>query len=176
MRRFLLIGFLLLSGAFAVRAQVDSAGIARTLALVDEYILALEPESLEAKAAECDFLVETCTDSLLRQAVAVKLYGHYSDSELMGEEAVAIHLYDRWFADGTVVFPDEDARFRARLFAEFNRSSLLGLPAPVLEMRDPEDAPVIVPAPSGRRAVLYFYDNDCAKCKLEAILLRSWLE
>ena len=176
MRRFLLIGFFLLSGALALRAQVDSAAIAKTLAMVDEYIVALEPESLEVKVAECDFLVETCTDSLLRQAVATKLYGHYSDSDLMGEEAVAIHLFDRWFADGTVVFPDEETRFRARLFAEFNRSSLPGLPAPVLEMRDPEDAPVTVPAPSGRRAILYFYDTDCAKCKLEAILLRSWLE
>ena len=95
----------------------------------------------------------------------------------MGEEAVAIHLYDRWFSDGTVVFPTEAERIQARFFAEFNRSSLLGLPAPVLEMQGLEDEPVTVPAPDGkRRSVLYFYDTDCAKCKLEAVLLRSWLE
>ena len=176
MRRLALIGFSLLLGVLPLRAQVDSAGIAKTLALVDEYVAALEFESLETKLTECDLLVETCTDSLLRQAVAVKLYEHYADSHLMGEEAVAIHLYDRWFADGPVTFPREEDLSRARIFAAFNRASQLGLPAPVLEMRGLEGEAVLVPAPSGRRSILYFYDTACAKCKLEAILLRSWLE
>lgn len=177
MRRLALIGLVWLLGAVGASGQPDSTAVARVLGMVDEYVAALEAEDLDTKVSECDFLVGTCTDSLLRQAVATKLYGHYVDSKLMGEEAVAIHLYDRWFADGTVAFPDEGMRFQAKLFAEFNRSSLLGLPAPVLEMRGPEEEPVTVPAPDGeRRSVLYFYDTDCAKCKLEAILLRSWLE
>ena len=177
MRRLAAIGLALLLGVFPALAQVDTAAVARALGMVDGYVAALEPEDLDTKVAECDFLVSTCVDSLLRQAVATRLYAHYADSQLMGDEAVAIHLYDRWFADGTVAFPTEAERFQARLFAEFNRSSLTGLPAPVLEMRGFEDEPVTVPAPDGqRRSVLYFYDTDCAKCKLEAILLRSWLE
>ena len=177
MRRLAAIGLSLLLGVFPALAQVDTAAVARALGMVDGYVAALEPEDLDTKVAECDFLVSTCVDSLLRQAVATRLYAHYADSQLMGDEAVAIHLYDRWFADGTVAFPTEADRFQARLFAEFNRSSLTGLPAPVLEMRGFEDEPVTVPAPDGqRRSVLYFYDTDCAKCKLEAILLRSWLE
>jgi thiol-disulfide isomerase/thioredoxin len=177
MRRLAAIGLALLLGVFTALAQVDTAAVARALGMVDGYVAALEPEDLDTKVAECDFLVSTCVDSLLRQAVATRLYAHYADSQLMGDEAVAIHLYDRWFADGTVAFPTEAERFQARLFAEFNRSSLTGLPAPVLEMRGFEDEPVTVPAPDGqRRSVLYFYDTDCAKCKLEAILLRSWLE
>ena len=177
MRRLAAIGLTLLLGVFPALAQVDTAAVARALRMVDGYVTALEPEDLDTKVSECDFLVSTCVDSLLRQAVATRLYAHYADSQLMGDEAVAIHLYDRWFADGTVVFPTEAERFQARLFAEFNRSSLTGLPAPVLEMRGFEDEPVTVPAPDGqRRSVLYFYDTDCAKCKLEAILLRSWLE
>lgn len=176
MRRLALIGLSLLLGVLPLRAQVDSAGVARTLALVDEYIAALEQEPLDVKLSECDLLVETCTDSLLRQAVAVKLYRHYADSRLMGEEAVAIHLYDRWFARGPVAFPSKDESAKAHIFVAFNRASQLGLQAPELEMRGFEDEPVTVPAPDGRRSVLYFYDTGCAKCKLEVILLRSWLE
>lgn len=177
MRRFVLIGLIWLSGVFPALAQVDTAAVTRALGMVDGYVAALEPEDLDTKVAECDFLVSTCRDSLLRQAVALKLYGHYAESQLMGDETVAIHLYDRWFADGTVVFPTEAERIRAKVFAEFNRSSLTGLPAPVLEMQGFEDEVVTVPAPDGqRRSILYFYDTDCAKCKLEAILLRSWLD
>ena len=176
MRRLLTIVLCWIACAVPAPAQVDTAVVARALAMVDEYVRALEPESLETKAAECDFLIGTCVDSLLRQAVAVELYDHFVDSQLMGDEAVAIHLYDRWFADGGVRFPSADQAFQARIFAEFNRSSLPGLPAPVLEMRDREDAPVTVPEKSGRRSILYFYDTDCAKCRMESILLRSWLE
>ena len=176
MRRLLLILPAVLLTLLPLRAQVDSADVAKTLSLVDEYVKALESERLETKLSECDFLVGTCTDSLLRQAVAVRLYEHYAESPLMGDESVAVHLYDRWFADGTVAFPSADAQFQARLFAEFNRSSLLWQPAPVLEMSGMEEEPVTVPAPSGRLGVLYFYDTDCAKCKLETILLRRYLE
>ena len=176
MRRLALIFLSLLPAVLPLRAQVDSAGVAKTLSLVDGYILALEQEDLETKLSECDFLVETCTDSLLRQAVATRLYAHYADSPLMGEEAVAIHLYDRWFAPGTVAFPSEAERVQARIFAEFNRSSLPGALAPVLEMRGLEEETVTVPSSPDRRSILYFYDTDCAKCRLESILLRSWLE
>ena len=176
MRRLASIGLSLLLSIFSLHAQVDSAAVAKTLAIVDGYILALEQEELETKLSECDFLIETCIDPQLRQAVATKLYGHYVDSQLMGEEAVAIHLYDRWFADGTVSFPTEAEGFQARIFAEFNRSSQLGLAAPVLEMRGPEEEIVTVPAAADRRSILYFYDTDCAKCRLESILLRSWLD
>ena len=176
MRRWLLIGLGFLLGV-AAWAQVDTAAVSKALGMVDTYLAALEQEETDVKLSECDFLIGTCTDSLLRQAVATKLYRHYADSQLMGDETVAIHLYDRWFADGAVVFPDEETRFQARIFAEFNRSSLLGLPAPVLEMRGLDDEAVRVPAAdAGCRSILYFYDTDCAKCKLEAILLRSWLE
>ena len=177
MRRLVLIGLCWLGSLCMAFAQPDSVAVAKALGMVEEYIAALEPEELDTKVAECDFLVSSCPDSLLRQAVATKLYAHYADSPLMGDEAVAIHLYDRWFADGTVAFPREEDRFRAKVFAEFNRASQLGLPAPVLEMRGMAEETVTVPAPSGEtRSILYFYDTDCAKCKMEAILLRSWLE
>ena len=101
MRRLLLILATALLTLLPLRAQVDSADVAKTLSLVDEYVKALESERIETKLAECDFLIDTCMDSLMRQAVAVRLYGHYAESPLMGDESVAVHLYDRWFADGS---------------------------------------------------------------------------
>ena len=87
MRRLGLTGFLLMLVLLPVRAQVDSAAVAKTLGMVDAYVAALEPEDLETKVSECDFLVGSCTDSLLRQAVATKLYAHYAESQLMGDES-----------------------------------------------------------------------------------------
>lgn len=160
----------------AAYSQVDSAAVAKTLQLLDEYVMALENEDMDTRLRECDFIVESCTDSLLRQEVTMHLYNHYEQSKLMGDESVAIHIYDKWLSSGLVKPHDEMELLLARVFAEFNRSSLLGMEAPRLELTGLDGAPVAVPGDGGRRSILYFYDTDCAKCRLESILLRVWLD
>ena len=175
MRRTLLILFLASLSALPLRSQPDSLAIARTLELMDRYVEALETEPFEVKSQECDFMIETCTDSLLRQAVALKLYSTYFDSPLMGDEAVSIHLYDRWFADGIVKMKSDADLTAATLFAEFNRSSQLYAPAPELEVECLDGSTVSLPVKDGKRTILYFYDVSCSKCSLESIVLKHYL-
>jgi len=111
----------------------------------------------------------------------------------MGDEAVAIHLTDKWFSSGKVSMGSAQALLDAKLFAEFNRKSLIGMKAPQVTLTDPSGAHVTIPltnrslsgaeggALSGaegpaRFQILYFYDTDCAKCKLESATLRSMLD
>ena len=61
-------------------------------AKLDSYLAALVGESASAQSAECDFLINTTQDSLLRQYVALKLYDHYLQSPVMGDDAVAVHV------------------------------------------------------------------------------------
>jgi hypothetical protein len=44
----------------------------------------------------------------------------------MGAEAVAIHVLDKWFIDGPVRMYDDVDLLHARIFADFNRQSLIG--------------------------------------------------
>ncbi len=141
--------------------------------MLNAYLQVLEYESLEVKKSESDFLISTCSDPKVRQKVALKLYDHWLQSPLMGVEEVAIHLYDRWFRTGEVEVP-ESLAFGARIFAEFNRSSLLGCPAPELRLCTPDGDSLDVFStvkPSGRFTILYFYEVDCPKCKLETAQL-----
>ena len=141
--------------------------------MLDTYLQALEYESLEVKQEECDFLISTCSDRSVRSLVALKIYDHYLHSPFMGEEAVAIHVFDRWFGSGEIEVPD-DVRFGAQIFAEFNRQSLLGKKAPALRMRTVagDSLDLIGPEkPSGRYTVLYFYDTHCPKCFIETTKL-----
>ena len=61
---------------------------------LDEYFTAIEPLSPADKIAECDFIIEACTDSLIRQYASVRIYDHYLSSKLMGDEAVAVHMVE----------------------------------------------------------------------------------
>lgn len=170
----------LMAGMGEVCAQgldsLEKAGLNRRL---EEYFEALKFEDIEVQKAECDFLIGTPEDSSVRNHIAQRIYDHYIGSKIMGAEAVAVHVFDRWFLPGKVKFDDESEMFAARIFAEFNRQSLIGMKAPELSMRTPEGKDISLFGPddvSGRFRVLYFYDTDCAKCRVESILLANVLE
>ena len=154
----------------AVRVALD-----RKLA---EYFAAIEREGTDVQRGECDFLIETCSDSLMRQHVALTIYDHYRDSKVMGAEAVAIHVFDRWIAPGKVRMRSDAELLAARIFAEFNRQSLIGNKAPELTLYDLENESVTILGDGGsnRFSVLFFYDSSCATCKLQSILLRHLFE
>lgn len=158
--------------------QLDSTVRNALDAKLSEYFAAIEREGTDVQKGECDFLIDTCKDSLMRQHVALSIYDHYVSSKVMGAEAVAIHVFDKWFATGKVKMRNDSEMMAARVFAEFNRMSLIGEDAPELTLSDPEGNLVSLfgDEKSGRYSILYFYDSSCATCKLQTILMRNLLQ
>ena len=165
-----------LSAAVAVGQQTDTSGFAPLGAKLAEYYVAMEREPLHVQMQECDFLIETATDSAVRQFVAQDVYRHYIESPVMGAENIAVHVFDKWFASGLVQMNSQDEFHDARNYADFNRQSLIGKRAPGLTLYAPDGEQVTLFPSAGRagkEAVLYFYDTDCAKCRLETMLLNT---
>lgn len=160
---------------FRCFAQVDSTRLAELDKRLDKYFQILEPENVDVKSRECDLLIDSAKDSLLRQHIALKIYDHYLMSPVMGDEAVAIHLTDTWFAPGLIDMGGDDVLLEAKIFADFNRQSLLGMKAPPATLETPDGEVVEIGGSSSRYRVLFFYDTDCAKCRLETVMLRSKL-
>ena len=144
-------------------------------AKLDSYLAALVGESASAQSAECDFLINTTQDSLLRQYVALKLYDHYLQSPVMGDDAVAVHVAREWLLSGKVAMHSEEDLFNARLFVEFNQHSLIGMAAPAVTLFSPSGEGVQLP-PAGEWSVLYFYDTSCSTCKRETARLKDFVQ
>ncbi|MDE7127132.1 MAG: thioredoxin family protein [Bacteroidales bacterium] len=163
-----------------MEAPQDSTAMARLDAKLKEYLASLDFEPLKIKCEEADFIISACSDSAIRQKTAETVYRHFLDSKVMGDEAVAIHIYDNWYADGKVTMSDEAGLWEARLFATVNRQSLIGCRAPGLQLEDIDGNQVEIfrhdVQPDGRYTILYFYDTECPKCRIESILLRNVLE
>ena len=172
MRR-LLLTLAALFAAFLLRAQDDR--FEALGAKLDEYLAALSGESQRVQNAECDFLIESCQDSLVRQFVALKIYDHYLNSRIMGEDGVAVHVADTWFIPGKVAMHSDMDLLNAKVFADFNRQALLGAMAPQLSAKDPSGAEWTVPA-DGSYTLLYFYDTSCSTCRVESARLRKFLQ
>lgn len=174
MKRIVVIS-LLLAVFFPLRAQIDSTRLDAMDKMLDIYIGALEKEPVDIKEQECDFIISACTDSILKQHAAIRLYTYYFASSLMGDEAVAIHIYDNWFANRNVAMQSDIDLLNAGIFADFNRTSLIGAPAPVLELEGISGETVTFPLKE-RFSVLFFYDTTCSRCKMETALLGSLLD
>ena len=141
---------------------------------LDEYVASMTWLGFEEKARECDYIISLVSDSLIRNHVAVYLYNKYLNSNLMGDEAVAIYLTDNWFTPGRAAFEDYATLATARLFADFNRQSLLGMKAPPLTAYTPEGQAAEALPQDGRLKVLFIYDTSCATCKLESVLMEEF--
>ena len=159
---------LFLSGLNVSAQQLDSLTRKTLSDKLDEYFTTIEASGIDVQKEEADFLIQSASDSLVRQFVAVKVYNHYFTSKVMGAEAVAIHVLDKWFVDGTVKMYNDIDLLNARVFADFNRQSLIGNKAPALMLKNRGSESVECFADDAQRyRVLYFYDAGCAKCKLE---------
>lgn len=168
--------FLGLLQSLPCAGQVDSTRLKELDKRLEQYFQILEPQGVGVKIEECDLLIDSAKDSLLRQHIALKAYEHYLNSTLMGDEGVAVHLTDTWFTSGLVSMGGEEVLLNARIFADFNRQSLLGEPAPSFVMESFEGDSVAFGGSSDRYRLLLFYDTDCAKCKLEMMRLRPLLD
>ena len=156
--------------------QVDSSALKSLDAKLDEYVRALEAIRPEDQKQDCASIIESCTDSIVRQHVALKLYADYMSSPVMGAEAVAIDIADKWFFTGKVKMKTDIDLMNARIFADFNRGSLIGERAPALTMDDSRgDSLTLFGAPSKRYSILYFYDTGCPDCLVTSVMLRTSL-
>ena len=140
MRRFFAL-LLLLFTFTALRAQDPFEAVGEKLS---EYVRTLETETPEVRHAECDYLIASCRDSLMKQYVTVKLYDLFLHSRIMGAEESAVYIVDRYLSPGEVKMYNEMDLMAAELFADFNRASLLGCRAPSLVMEDSYDSMVSV--------------------------------
>ena len=159
----------------AVSLQAQDERFAALGAKLDEYFAALAGDPIPVQNAECDFLIESCKDSLTRQFVTLKIYDHYLNSKIMGDDGVAVHIADTWLIPGKVAMHSDLDLLNAKVFAEFNRDAQLGAAAPGLVARDPDGAPVALPA-EGEYTVLYFYDTSCSTCRMETPRLCNFLK
>ncbi len=165
-RRVVISCFFLILACFVCdSAQVDSVSANRLGEMLERYYDAMLPMELSEKEGECDFLISSCKDSLVRQYVATSILKHYMDPPLMGEESVAIYLYEKWFESGIVKFADDSDAFFSEMFYTFNRQSLVDMPALPMDLYDMYGNIHSVPR-HGIPCVLFFYEPTCSKCQL----------
>lgn len=179
MQRILLSFLSVFCAAVMSAQQADTSRFSVLGEKLQEYYQTLKHESIGMQIHECDFLIESATDSMMRQYIALDIYRHYHDSSIMGAENVAVHVFDKWFGSGKIKMRSDRDMMDAQVYSDFNRNSLIGKKAPELRMVAIDGSTEELftsDDPSGVFRVLFFYDTDCSKCRLETYLLKKLFE
>ncbi len=111
-----------------------------------------------------------------RAAAAGLAYDYFNSSPIMGTEAVSVYVAKNYFLNGKLKWPDEGTFPWLATFVEFTESSLLGCPAPELELPDAQGMLVSLRNIDSPLKVLYFYEPGCSTCAKQTDGLVSLLK
>lgn len=166
----LLAAFALLCACTVIcRAQEER----RTFGSLEEYFTSLEAAPPDSIISCIEALVASA-DSSSKASVAGAAFDWFSTSTVMGHDAVAVYVADRWFLDHTLEWPDEATFPLLYAYAEFNRQSLIGMSAPALVMQGLDGRQYDVREFVNRNKVLYFYDDQCRTCLQQSLELAEF--
>lgn len=92
----------------------------------------------------------------------------FQNPEIMGLDAVFVHLYDTYFAKGDMNFwANDQLRKNLKDHADRLRKSLIGMKGPNLIMQDANLQPRELYNIKNKYTILYIFDPDCGSCKKE---------
>lgn len=171
MKRLALIASLMLCWGWASAQQ--ETNFYDSLKSYFEAISAMPADSINARL---DVLIESAADDDVRAGIAGRAFDFFMDCPIMGAEGAAVYIADNYFLNKRLKWPSEETFPLLYTFAEFNRQSLLGMPAPELMLEDLEGKLVSIREATGGYKVLYFYEDACSTCARQTPMLVSLLK
>jgi peroxiredoxin len=95
----------------------------------------------------------------------IHFLNYYAKSNIVGFDAVYVHLADNYYSTGLATWTDEELLAKIMKNAETLRPLLLGKTAPDLLLYDRENKPVRLHSIDAPYTVVLFWDPDCGHCK-----------
>ena len=108
------------------------------------------------------------------QYVSVWLMNHYAASEIMGQDAVVVHLADSVYLAGKAPWASEEFLTDLKKRVDRIRPNLIGLKAPELLMNSFSGHYVSLYDVDAEFTIVYFWEPDCGHCKVATPLLKDF--
>ncbi|MBO4570872.1 MAG: TlpA family protein disulfide reductase [Bacteroidales bacterium] len=172
-RNSLHIALLALAIFFHIESRAQEPAVFNSATEYFDSLVALPSDSISARV---DNLILQGGDKKMMAGIAGLAFDYFSASPVMGHDAVAVHIADRWFLSHELEWSNQETFPMLYTYAEFNRQSLIGKPAPELNMESYEGGTVSTRNGDGSYKILYFYDETCATCREQTRQLTELLK
>jgi len=124
-------------------------------------------------APNADSLIKETDNMLLQSRSAKEMYQYlmvyfvqqYINPVYMGQDAVFVHLFEKYINTGKAEFFTQQYKEFATKRAYSMMANLIGQPAPQLDMVDTAGQPLPLYSLKGPFTVICFWDPNCSHCK-----------
>lgn len=139
---------------------------------VQEYLDEVVIQHPDTLIAKIDWLLSAVeNDEEAYRFWMVTFFTKYQKSELMGMDAIMVHLADKYYLAGKVNWVDQEAIDKLKDEISFIKPNLIGKNAPTLQLLDINLKPLNLKELTSEYTILYFYDPDCGHCKKKTPVL-----
>lgn len=132
------------------------------------------PDSINREADR--LLEKSAVNSDMFQYVAVWMMNRFATSEIMGHDAVVVHLADKVYLAGKAPWASEEYISDLRKRVERLRPNLIGMKAPELLMGSFAGHYVSLYDVKADFTILYFWEPDCGHCKEATPKLKEYYD
>lgn len=133
-----------------------------------EYLDRLYIPQADTLIKAIDFVISKAKNNPETYKYAVwSLVLKYQSPEIMGLDAIYVHLYDTYFATGEMDYWASSLKSTMKQQADLYRKSLIGATGANLIMLDSKQRPRSLYDIKNKYTILYFFDPDCYVCKQE---------
>jgi peroxiredoxin len=141
---------------------------------IEYYLKNLVLQLPDSIIKEADYLIsKTKPEKEIFRYLVVYILNEYIKSNLMGMDAVYVHMVDKYYATGLASWVDDATLFRMKDQANKSRKILLDRPAPPFRILTDKGTKVNLYSLNKEYVVLFFYDPDCGHCKKETPKLKK---
>jgi thiol-disulfide isomerase/thioredoxin len=134
-------------------------------------------QSSDSINKEIDKIIEKCQGNYkVFQFVAVYLFNHFRESEIMGHDAVMVKLADDIYLSGKADWVSKEFKDDLRNQIELIRPNLIGKKAVNLIMDSYKGIFVSLYDIEKDFTILYFWEPDCGHCKEATPILKAYYE
>lgn len=147
---------------------------------LDKYFTQLVVPQPDSVIREIDAMLSYAViNEEMNRFLLVKFVNRYLNQKYMWEDAVFVHLFEKYFANKNYSWLNDKGRKIITDRAYSLMANLMGSPASDIELPDTTGKPVSLYAQSGAYTVVAFWDPTCGHCKevlpkLDSFYLAKW--
>lgn len=144
---------------------------------VEQYLTKLTVPAPDSLIASVDRLFKMAsTNKEAFKYLSWYLTIKFESSEIMGQDAVFVHIVDKYYDDPRISWMNKTVRENLIKRANTLRPILIGKLAPEMILIDTLQTPRSLHAVKSKYTLIYFWDPECSHCKKETPLLRNFYD
>lgn len=175
-----LYSYLYAKDHFFDNTDLTEPGLIRTPVLasrLDQFFRQVVVQIPDSVIKEADLLLEKSSRNKdVYQFVAAWLFNRYAKSEIMGHDAVVVHLADKVYLSGKATWVTEEYKADLAKRVERLRPNLIGRMAPDLVMNSFDGRYVSLHDIKAEFTIIYFWEPDCGHCKESTPVLKKYFD